>query len=831
LHFVETKEEVKLMKIRTKKSTKKNRKKALANQEKRGPRYWLAMGTMGALMAYSAVGSQTVIPAYAMGNIGNVKGSYVMARAQAPIHQFDIPPGPLDSVLNAFQSVTGLRVQLANDNMGNVNSPGVKGTLNADQALKQLLTGTGLAYSFLDAKTIQLELKGPSDSVDVKGGASTITSSKYTEPLRDIPQTISVIPKSVIEEQGATTLRDVLRNVPGLTVAAGEGGAPAGDNLTLRGFSARNDVFIDNARDLSPQARDPFNLEQVEVVKGPSSAFSGRGSTGGTINLVSKSPNVVPYYGFTLNFGTDETKRATADLNIPLDSIGFGKRTALRLNLLVHESGVAGRDVVENQRWGIAPSIAFGLGTQTRLTLSYFKMKQDNISDYGIPWVTATHNVLREFRDKPAPVPRETFYGFKNRDFEKLDADLATVKFERDFSDNLSLRNQLRYGYSTRDSIATPPRFASNDSTVINREMRSWVTEDEIWDNQTDLRAKFSTGKVEHTLVSGITYTRESNERVNRTAPNSPTTLLNPNPNDIYTGTITTSPFVGDVTGNSLAVYSFDTAKFGQKFELTGGLRYDYFDVDGITTTPAPISRIDRLLSWRAGAVYKPRQNGSIYVGYGTSLNPSLEGLSYSVANTRIDPEKTYTFEVGSKWDLFRERFSVSGAVFRVDKDNARTPGLLPDDPPQVLDGKQRVSGIELAATGSLTREWKILAAYTFLDSEVVKSNTLTELGKELQNTPKNSFNIWTIYQFPWKLNIGGGARFVDRRFGNNTNTRFVDNYWTIDATAAYPINEHLDLRLNLYNLNDAYYFDRLGGGHLIPGASRSANISLGFKF
>jgi catecholate siderophore receptor len=501
LHFVETKEEVKLMKIRTKKSTKKNRKKALANQEKRGPRYWLAMGTMGALMAYSAVGSQTVIPAYAMGNIGNVKGSYVMARAQAPIHQFDIPPGPLDSVLNAFQSVTGLRVQLANDNMGNVNSPGVKGTLNADQALKQLLTGTGLAYSFLDAKTIQLELKGPSDSVDVKGGASTITSSKYTEPLRDIPQTISVIPKSVIEEQGATTLRDVLRNVPGLTVAAGEGGAPAGDNLTLRGFSARNDVFIDNARDLSPQARDPFNLEQVEVVKGPSSAFSGRGSTGGTINLVSKSPNVVPYYGFTLNFGTDETKRATADLNIPLDSIGFGKRTALRLNLLIHESGVAGRDVVENQRWGIAPSIAFGLGTQTRLTLSYFKMKQDNISDYGIPWVTATHNVLREFRDKPAPVPRETFYGFKNRDFEKLDADLATVKFERDFSDNLSLRNQLRYGYSTRDSIATPPRFASNDSTVINREMRSWVTEDEIWDNQTDLRAKFSTGKVEHTRL------------------------------------------------------------------------------------------------------------------------------------------------------------------------------------------------------------------------------------------------------------------------------------------------------------------------------------------
>lgn len=817
------------MKLKARKN-QKNKKRA-DNFEKRGTRYWLAMGTMGALMAYSAVGSQTVVPAYAMENLGNFKGSYMIARAQAPVHQFDIPQGPLDNVLNAFQSVTGFQVKVANESLRNLTSPGVKGQLTGDQALKQLLSGTGLAYVFTDAKTIQLELKGPSDTLDVSGGGTTLTSSKYTEPLRDIPQTISVIPKSVIEEQGATTLRDVLRNVPGLTVAAGEGGAPAGDNLTLRGFSARNDVFIDNARDLSPQARDPFNLEQVEVVKGPASAFSGRGSTGGTINLVSKAPSILPFYGFTLNFGTDETRRATADLNLPLEQLGLGKRTALRLNLLAHESGVAGRDVVENKRWGIAPSIAFGLGTQTRLTLSYFKMKQDNISDYGIPWVPATNNVLAAFRDKPAPVPRETFYGFKDRDFEKLDADLATVKFERDFSDNLSLRSQLRYGYSTRDSMATPPRFASNDSTVINREMRSWITKDEIWDNQTDLRAQFSTGKVRHTLVSGTAFTRESNERVNRTAPNSPTTLLNPNPNDRYTGNITVSPFVGDVTGNSLAVYTFDTAKFGEKFELNGGLRYDYFDVEGVTTAPAPISKIDRLLSWRAGAVYKPRQNGSIYAGYGTSLNPSLEGLSYGTANTRIDPEKTYTFEVGTKWDLFRERFSVSGAVFRVDKDNARTPGALPDDPPQVLDGQQRVNGVELAATGSLTREWKILAAYTFLDSEVVKSNTLTEVGKELQNTPKNSFNIWTIYQFPWKLNLGGGARFVDRRFGNNINTRQVDSYWTIDATAAYPLNEHMDLRLNLYNLNDAYYFDRLGGGHLIPGASRSANISLGFKF
>ena len=287
-------------------------------------------------------------------------------------------------------------------------------------------------------------------------------------------------------------------------------------------------MFIDGVRDLSPQGRDPFNLEQVEVVKGPASTYNGRGSTGGAINLVSKAPTVAPFYGFTLNAGSDETRRVTADVNLPLERLGLGKRAAFRLNFLAHESGVAGRDVVENKRWGAAPSLALGLGAPTRLTLSYFKLRQENVSDYGIPWVPATNNALREFRDEPAPVPRETFYGFKGRDFERLNSDLATVRLERNFGDELSLRNQFRYGRSTRDSIATPPRFASDDSTAINREMRSWLTEDEIWDDQADLSARFTTGGVRHSFVSGVALTREHNERRTRTAPNMLTTLLDP---------------------------------------------------------------------------------------------------------------------------------------------------------------------------------------------------------------------------------------------------------------------------------------------------------------
>jgi catecholate siderophore receptor len=818
------------MRTKSEKNRKKSRNKKKSSRQHE-PKYWLTITAMGTLVAYGAFGSKTIGSVYAQSPKSTSTAIHLQNRSKIHTHRFDIPPGPLDTVLNAFQNVTGWRVVLMKDEIGAISSPGVSGIYTVEQALKQLLTGTNVSYRFTASETVTLEVSGPTASIDVTGPVSTISSPKYTEPLRDVPQTIMVIPQSVIEEQGATTLRDVLRNVPGLTIAAGEGGTPAGDNLTLRGFSARNDVFIDGVRDLSPQARDPFNLEQVEVVKGPASTYNGRGSTGGTINLVSKSPSINPLYGFTLNLGTDSTRRVTADLNMPLERLGLGKRAAFRLNLLAHESGVAGRDVVENRRWGVAPSLAFGLGTPTRLTLSYFKLKQDNISDYGIPWVPATNNALAEFRDKPAPVPRDTFYGLKNRDFEKLNSDLATIELERDFSDSLTLRNQFRYGRSTRDSIATPPRFASDNSTAINREMRSWLTEDEIWDNQTDLRARFSTGGLEHSLVSGLALTREHNERRTRTAANMLTTLLNPNPNDLFPGVITVSPIVGDVTGNSLAAFAFDTVRLGRKFELNGGLRWDYFDVEGISIAGLEVTRIDRMLSWRAGAVYKPRTNGSIYAAYGTSLNPSLEGLSYQTANTAIEPEKTYTYEVGTKWDLFRDRLLVSLAGFRVEKTNARTPGLLPDEPPQVLEGRQRVYGAELGVTGTVTRDWTVFAAYTYLDSEILTSNTRAEIGRELLNTPKNSLSIWTSYQFPLKLNVGGGLRFVDDRYGNNTNTRRVGSYSTIDAMASYTLTEHIDLRLNLYNLNDAYYFDRLGGGHLIPGAARSANVSFNFRF
>ena len=813
------------IKVRSKRKDRRTKKqqapKLLQSRERSaGPQVWLAAG---ALAAYAASGAAKPVYAYD-GSPSSQSGS---AAQTLRVMRFDIAAGEVAEVVEAFEKVTGWRVTVSQEGIGNLRSPGVTGVYPPEQALRTLLSGTGVSAHVTGANTAELRLAAVRESINVNERPSVV-SPRYTEPLRDLPQTITIIPRNVMEQQGATTLSEVLRNVPGMTLTAGEGGTPAGDNLTLRGFSARNDIFVDGVRDLSPQARDPFNMEQVEVTKGPTSAVSGRGSAGGTINLISKAPGLSRILGGSLSLGNADAHRATLDLNTPLKPLG--ERTAFRLNLLRHESGVAGRDVVNNDRWGVAPSLAFGLGSPTRLIFSYYKLKQNNISDYGIPWVPVTNNALAAYRDRPAPVPRNTFYGYRDRDHEALDQDTATVKIEHDFSDRTTIRNQLRYGRSGRDSIASPPRFAGDDSTTINRELRSWIAKDRIWDNQTDLRVDFRTHGIQHRMVAGAALTRENNIRINRTADNSPTTLFNPNPNDVYTGAITASPYTGDITGKTQALFVFDTARIGQRWEATGGLRWERFDVDGVNTVPARVVQADKMTSGRAGLIFKPAQQGSIYASYGTSLSPSLEGLSYNTSNTTIPPEKTYTVETGVKWDLLNERLLLTGALFRVAKDNARTPGLLPTDPPQVLAGTQESKGVELSASGSITRSLRVLAAYTLMKGTIIKSNNPAEVGKYFINTPRNAMSSWVTYTAR-KFSLGVGPRYMGQRFGNNINTRRVDGYWTVDGMASYAVSAHLDLRLNLYNLNDAYYFDRLGGGHVIPGPARHLLVSTNFRF
>lgn len=670
-----------------------------------------------------------------------------------------------------------------------------------------------------EANTVQLPaVTVEADRANTEGyKVNRASSPKLSQPLRDTPQTVTVIPEEIIQERAATTLRDVLRNVTGVSIAAGEGGTPNGDNLTIRGFSARTDIFVDGIRDFGGYFRDPFNLEQVEVIKGPASAYSGRGSTGGSINLVTKAPKLEASKGGSLSLGTDQTKRVTADVNQPLT--GLIDSAALRLNVMVHDSEVAGRDFVENQRWAIAPSLAFGLGTSTRTTFSYLHQDQDNIPDYGHPYVNG----------RPAQVDRENFYGLSGFDYEDTSVDMVTAKIEHDFNETLTVRNQLRYGNFVRDSIVTAPRLLSLPADTVNRTLKTRDSVDTILLDQVDLTAKFTTGTLGHTLVSGIEVGRETSENVARTASNGPVASLdNPNPYQTYAGTITRGATT-ETEADTLAAYTFDTLKLNAQWEIAGGLRYDRFDADFTSTAAAPLGTVDDMLSWKGAVTFKPLPAGSIYFAYGTSFNPSAEGLSLTTATASLDPEESRIFELGTKWDLLDKRVALSSALFRTEKTNARTPD--PIGGVTVLEGEQVVDGIEFGVTGRITKQWQVFAGYSFMDSEITESGTAAEVGREVLNVPAHTFNLWTTYELPINVEIGGGTQYVGNRFSNNTNTNEVSGYWRFDAMASYHMTENIDIQLNVFNLADEYYYESIGGGHLVPGAGRSAMLTTSVRF
>ena len=676
-----------------------------------------------------------------------------------------------------------------------------------------------------------------------------VSSPKYTQPLRDTPQTITVIPASVIQEQAATTLRDVLRNSPGITFQAGEGGGglPGDQNFSMRGFSARNSLFIDGVRDSGAYARDSFNLESVEVIKGPTGAIAGRSASSGAVNQVTKTPHAGDSQAYSLAFGSDRYKRVTADTNLELnDSL------ALRLNAMYHEADVSNRDVVENERWGIAPSLAVNFSQATRLTLSLFYLEEDNVPDYGLPWLTITqttaadpsHNGIFPTGAHDAGVDQSNFYGLKNYDFEDIESKSATVQLDHTFSDALSLRNLARYIDSDRDSGITAPR-------PPNRQFHRRTMGVENITNLTDLTFSFRTGAIGHTLVSGLEFSREKtanrNSAQTTNQPQVPDFFL-PNPNDLPLGPVPANVGnPGETQADTIALYAFDTLALSERWQLAAGVRWDQTDIDfeqrdyASGGTLADLSKTEEDVNWHAGITFKPVTNGSVYVSYGTSFDPTVDagavgpGLSTSPTaanNINLEPEESTNLELGTKWDLFEEHLSLTAAVFRMEKTNVRT--RLTNGDPFVLDGKQRVDGLELSATGAITDAWSVFAGAAYLDSEYVSSANTLEEGRDLLLVPDFSFNAWSTYVLPMGITVGLGAQYTDdivRSRSSALGSVTVPGYWLIDAMASYPLSDGIGLRLNLTNLADEDYVDRVGGGHYVPGAGRTVSLAANISF
>ena len=828
------------------------------------------------------------------------------APAQLPVRRFHIVAGSLDTALEAYRQQSGVDVTVGipADKLATFHTAGLQGLYTADGALRELLKGTGLNCTFetSDSATVGLQR---SDSVNVTAQLpSTVSMGKFTEDLLDTPQTVAVIPDFVLHDEQNRTLTDAVRNVPGISIAAGESGAQ-GDNLTIRGFTARNDIFLDGIRDFGSYYRDSFNYDQVEVLEGPAGVQFGRGSTGGVINQESKVPAADKFVNVGAQFGTDATRRITVDANEPLGDAAGG--TAVRFNGMGTLAGVAGRPYAENRRWGVAPSITFGMNKPTRLTISYFHFTESDTPDYGLPW----------FFNQLAPgVDRHSYFGFPDTNHLDTNDNVVTLKANHTFANNTDIHTIGRWANYPRNVQITEPQLCSNASvsvpvggyvsalptsalntskpcpynfatppsqmTVNRNQIQVKSVEGDLWD-QTEVTTQFKVAGVRNDLAAGVEGGQEISNPIkysyteNNINSVPSTNLVTPNPHDVFSGQgyITS---ITHVKSKSAGVYFIDTVKFDRFIELSGGVRWDYFNtlynlyapptsIPGAKPT-APVPYVDQTVrqpSYRAALVFKPNTHGSIYFDYGTSFNPSAESLSLSVSTSILPPEENETYEVGAKYNLMHERLQLEGAWFHTTKDNARET-----DPTNsnnvVLAGNQRVKGIQASAVGRLSGGTDLVLGYAYLDSAVTYSKLFpTSIGYPLANVPRQTFNAFLTRNLFWRLNAGLGGNYVAARTASSTvpyvPTAFgpaqtfgvgsapcgatattcypvlatamkqVPGYWVFNAMLKRPVTDKIELQANVYNLLNRFYIDQPHPSHLIPGAGLSALIGANFRF
>ena len=694
----------------------------------------------------------------------------------------------------------------------------------------------------------------PSAAYKVDRSAQT----KLTEPLLDTPRSVTTISKEVLEDKGATSVRELARTTPGVTLGTGEGGNPFGDRLYIRGFDARNDAYINGIRDPGTPIRENFNTEQIEILKGPSATIGGRGTSGGAVNIVTKQPAGQDFTTVTTTLGTDNTRRGTVDVNKVINN-----ELSVRVNGMWQNANVAGRDEVFDDRWGGALAAVWKPTQSFKLTVDYFHLNLDQLPDWGVPWDSVNH---RPFTDTPG-VKRSNYYGYAARDFQKGQQDIVTTGVEAKVFDNATLTSKLRYGFSTIDYIASAPEAVTRvgldpANWTVQSRPKSRYQENEIVANQTDLTTKFHALGGNHTIVTGFEISREDILRDSYTGlaseafnppPGVPVgtlvvPLLNPNTASIgFSGSPTRSGNTADVLVDTKSAYILDTIKFSPQWIFTGGIRLDDYDLSytqkNANGTTTRLARSDLLLNYNVGITYKPLPNGSIYAAYGTSSNPvgnelDGNGQSYggiSAGNQLLDPEQNTSLEFGTKWELFNRHIMATASVFQTDKDNARET-KVGDNVNVYSSGSYRIRGVELGLGGNVTTALSLYGGAVWMDSETLKSINPADVGKRFANIAHESFNLLAKYKLTDWMSVGGQVTYRGQINGGTlaANGNFIREFWRFDANAEFQLNKTLSLQFQGINLTNELYYDALyrsGTPFVYVAPGRAGYVTLQAKF
>ena len=699
---------------------------------------------------------------------------------------------------------------------------------------------------------------------------------KFTRPLVDTTRTMTVIPDQVIKDQGVTNLTDALKNVPGVgAFYAGENGSSTtGDAVYMRGVDTSNSIYVDGIRDIASVTRDTFNTQQVEVIKGPSGTDYGRSAPSGSINMISKQPRLDTGLDASVSAGSAWMRRGTLDYNQAIND-----NAAFRLNLMGEKTHDAARDNIQNERYGVAPSLALGLDTATRLYVNYLHVHQNNTPDGGIPTVglpgysapSAAYAAL----NNSGKVATSNYYG-TDSDFDKSTTDSATLRFEHDLSDNTTLRNTTRWSRVKQEYLLTAVMGGASNITAPNpNDVGSWRwsrlanTKDisnRILTNQTNITSKFTTGFVGHDVSAGVEFTRENQTTYGVNALTPPAVNIYHPISSISIGGLDRNGANANGQTDTFGIYAFDTLAITSDFELNGGIRLDNYHTEydsatacggtgrGALACPAgvarntPVTTVDtaksgNLVNWKAGALYRLTEQGNLYVNYAISQQPpggssfalAAGGSGNSANRTDFKPQKAKSSEVGTKWQVLDKRLLLNAALFRTDIENEVDAN---DDGTYSQTGKKRVEGYELSATGNITPDWEIIAGYTMQHASVREGASVAQDGSSaLAYTPKHAFTLWTNYQATDALSVGAGARYVgslrrgsDGAVGTPDHT---EGYWVADAKLGYKVNNNLDLQLNVYNLFDTNYVASINksGYRYHPGEPRTFLLTANVHF
>ncbi|MFC7337460.1 TonB-dependent receptor [Haloferula chungangensis] len=708
-----------------------------------------------------------------------------------------------------------------------------------------------------------------------------LSSDKATAPLLDTPQSFSVIPEAVFNEQGARNLTDVLRNTPGISFNAGENGfSSSQDNFSLRGTDASGSIYVDGIRDSGSYTRDVYNIERVEVAKG-AAADNGRGGSGGYINLVSKSALADEFYRGTTSLGYapsggDALFRQTLDFNMMAGETLMGD-TAVRLNAMFQDGGVYGREVADQHAWGIAPSITFGLGSATQMSFSFQHDEARNRPDWGVP--AAMVDGMIHYDPTIGESNRNNFYGLTS-DFDNTITDSLTGIIQHEFSSGGILTNTSRISKTTRNSIYTVPADYNSATHLVTTRQIGYGRENTLFANQTNFSYQFETGSLSHSISTGLELSREGSDADRYGTATDPGTgapipVFGSFPNRASGNFIGAPTEFSKIEIDTIAAYFYDTVEINEQWQVTAGLRLEHYDLDlqnipGSASVPS-FKKDDTYLNGKVGVVYKPRENGSIYGAVGVSSlppgaylsNPDISregdnafpGAGGGVNNPNADTQQSWNYEIGTKWDFCDGAISTTAAIFHTNRRNI----VISDGRGGTIgEGEQNFTGIELGAAGKINDNWTVFGGFLAMTSErdhfddyrnsagrpegslADRSNVN---GDELAFTPNYSANLWTTYDFDFGLTIGGGFQYVGSSYVGRTDDhdRIIPNgvagklpgYITFNALAAYNITEDVTLRLNVDNLFDEVYAvsTNWAASRAFLGAPRTFTLSADWTF